>query len=630
MSPRTAIHAIILVLSGNVHFAAQAGEWKGADVPGTGEATYWGGQFWWSGSSPSGGESASYLRNAQRMGVISFGDFNPIGVLNTEGPMIPRGLPIAQNRSAVVEGTYAFDFNPFNVLGGRPADYELGFTTEENIYGLIVGLNSPGSLRLTGNGTLRTDSTLILDSSSVTVDGLQTMWEESNYIDVRNHSEVIVTSGTLNGSVYVSDPTSALTVRGSNARQDGLIGMIKGTVEIAENAESDGGAYAKVYSGGGSLSVTTGGYLTVDRLEALGPVHVTGSTSILEVDGTLSIGGAGIDPAPTVTVNSGQLYAGEIELINGGELVYQNGAVTVGDFDGLPSDNWVTLYRNGMLSGTGTVRGNVLAVGGTVSPGASPGTLQISGDLVFSGDATLLMETEGFAEGAQSDRLVVAGDATLGGSLLLTFANGFAPRKGDVLDLIQVDGELSGDFASIQFGNLLPGFEYSTDFSNDTYSLTALNDAFSTVSRPGDYDQNGVIDASDIDMLAEAIREFSTEGKYDLNSSGSVDRGDRSIMVKNLLHTWFGDANLDGEFDTSDMVQVFAAGKYETTVAVGWAQGDWDGNGVFDSADMVTAFADGGYEQGRRTDAAAVPEPNGCVVLILGIVLTAAGRTRKD
>ena len=50
-------------------------------------------------------------------------------------------------------------------------------------------------------------------------------------------------------------------------------------------------------------------------------------------------------------------------------------------------------------------------------------------------------------------------------------------------------------------------------------------------------------------------------------------------------------------FNSSDMAQVFAAGKYETGQEAGWADGDWNGDGIFDSSDMVTAFVDGGYEK---------------------------------
>ncbi len=79
------------------------------------------------------------------------------------------------------------------------------------------------------------------------------------------------------------------------------------------------------------------------------------------------------------------------------------------------------------------------------------------------------------------------------------------------------------------------------------------------------------------------------------------------------------DAN-SGEFNSADFVQVFQAGKYETDLAAGWDEGDWDGNGDFDSSDFVVAFTDGGYEQGPRTDMAAVPEPAAWTLLVIGVV----------
>ncbi len=77
-------------------------------------------------------------------------------------------------------------------------------------------------------------------------------------------------------------------------------------------------------------------------------------------------------------------------------------------------------------------------------------------------------------------------------------------------------------------------------------------------------------------------------------------------------------------------MQVFQAGKYETTAEAGWAEGDWNADGVFDSSDFITAFVDGGYEQGLRTDVAAVPEPSGTLLLVIGLPLwLLARRTRR-
>ena len=83
-------------------------------------------------------------------------------------------------------------------------------------------------------------------------------------------------------------------------------------------------------------------------------------------------------------------------------------------------------------------------------------------------------------------------------------------------------------------------------------------------------------------------------------------------MIDNQFNTYFGDANLDGEFNTRDMVVVFVAGQYEDESSGNstWTTGDWNGDAEFNSSDLVVAFADGGYEQGvRGSTATAVPEP---------------------
>ncbi|MCA9166252.1 MAG: hypothetical protein KDB23_01230 [Planctomycetales bacterium] len=61
------------------------------------------------------------------------------------------------------------------------------------------------------------------------------------------------------------------------------------------------------------------------------------------------------------------------------------------------------------------------------------------------------------------------------------------------------------------------------------------------------------------------------------------------------LLAFAGDANLDGVFDSGDLVQVFQAGKYHIDADATWAQGDWDNNQRFDSGDLVAAFQTGRY-----------------------------------
>ena len=53
-----------------------------------------------------------------------------------------------------------------------------------------------------------------------------------------------------------------------------------------------------------------------------------------------------------------------------------------------------------------------------------------------------------------------------------------------------------------------------------------------------------------------------------------------------------GDANLDGVFNSRDLVLVFQANEYEDDVDgnSSWSEGDWNGDGDFTSADLVEAF----------------------------------------
>ena len=104
---------------------------------------------------------------------------------------------------------------------------------------------------------------------------------------------------------------------------------------------------------------------------------------------------------------------------------------------------------------------------------------------------------------------------------------------------------------------------------------------------------------------------------FDLTNDSVVDQEDHRFWVEQLAMTYHGDANLDREFNSHDMVQVFQAGQYEDGVDLNssWATGDWNGDREFDSGDLVLAFQSGGYEQGVRPAVLVVPEPTGSLLL---------------
>ena len=128
---------------------------------------------------------------------------------------------------------------------------------------------------------------------------------------------------------------------------------------------------------------------------------------------------------------------------------------------------------------------------------------------------------------------------------------------------------------------------------------SALTEAMFSVTNSieGDFDLDNRVDLADIQLISLAVRSGADDQQFDLTGDGNVDRDDRGYLIKTLLKTDYGDANLDGVFDTSDLVQVLTEGKFSPNdvdgVAANWAEGDWDGDGVFGTRDLVIALTVG-------------------------------------
>jgi hypothetical protein len=144
----------------------------------------------------------------------------------------------------------------------------------------------------------------------------------------------------------------------------------------------------------------------------------------------------------------------------------------------------------------------------------------------------------------------------------------------------------------------------------------------------GDFDNSGALDAPDIDQLTAEVASGANNAAYDVTSDSLVNANDLTVWVKDLKNTWIGDANLDGEFNSSDLVSVLASGTYEADVDSVWTTGDFNGDRRTNSSDLVAALADGGYELGPRAAVANVPEPTSVTLLTIGVVAWLAGRRR--
>ncbi len=149
----------------------------------------------------------------------------------------------------------------------------------------------------------------------------------------------------------------------------------------------------------------------------------------------------------------------------------------------------------------------------------------------------------------------------------------------------------------------------------------------------GDFSSNNRLDADDMDILSRQTRISAANPNFDLNGDSAVSHADREFWLHDLARSWYGDANLDGIFDTADFLQVFAAAEYNDQMPnnSSWATGDWNGDYEFNTRDLVTAFQGAGYDKSPRSaEIASVPEPQSGMLGMLGLLSYSAILRRRQ
>jgi len=164
-------------------------------------------------------------------------------------------------------------------------------------------------------------------------------------------------------------------------------------------------------------------------------------------------------------------------------------------------------------------------------------------------------------------------------------------------------------------GNIGGGF----DESLNTATAAWLSNFVSTPLTP-DFDGNGSVDGTDIDLLVDNIVNGTTDlATFDLDGNGVLDIDDRNewlerageINLSSGNSYLLGDANLDGSVDGQDFI-AWNASKFTDQAA--WTKGDFDVNGTIDGQDFILWNANKFTSVGQAN---AVPEPTGSTLLLL-------------
>ncbi|MFN8534928.1 MAG: hypothetical protein U0556_15430 [Dehalococcoidia bacterium] len=240
-------------------------------------------------------------------------------------------------------------------------------------------------------------------------------------------------------SASVISATSAAGLRlaaGRSVVVSAPIDVSDGTVHLVANDRLSGGVVDTQRDPGAAQLSTAGAALTANTViaELRDGAGKTNSTS-----GQLTLG----------AVTAGMLVATSTTSIQ------LTGPLAVTSF-ALAAPSGVQLGSGAVLGGSGTVNGALtVGSGGTLSPGASPGTLTVAGSLGLVPGATLRIEIVGSQTG-QFDQVVLSGPVVLGNATLSVTVTPSA-TAGPHLTIVRNDGAapVVGTFAGLPEGSLL-------------------------------------------------------------------------------------------------------------------------------------------------------------------------------
>ncbi len=375
------------------------------------------------------------------------------GVNNfTGGVTVTDGTLIVGSNQALGTGTLTInggtvDLGTFS-LGGAQLNFITG------------GLSLTGNLSVSTGGLLGPNPS-IAANQTVTIGGTTTIDPAAN---------LTINGGTLNTTALVAN---------------GTFNFVGGTLGVT--------GPAGLTIGGGNPLGTTISLGTGDHLNATNTLHINSAGRLSNVGGNVLAGNVQLDAGGRWTVTDGIQSVGT-GLVNHGTLVLidttLNGPVTS------PAGSTVTIVGgvafNQLFSGAGQFFGpGTTAFNGGYHPGDSPATVNFQGGVTLGGGNTLAIELGGPTPGAQYDQVQVAGQLLLGGTLAVSFINGFSPGSTYSFDILDW-GTLSGTFSTIVLPTLAGGLAWNT---SQFYTAGILS--IDSAGLPGDYNNNGVVDAAD-------------------------------------------------------------------------------------------------------------------------------------
>jgi T5SS/PEP-CTERM-associated repeat protein len=448
------------------------------EADGAGFATISGASSTWAtGNLAAGFAAAASLSIEGGARVVSDNAF-----VDCELPQVPGvpgcpGLSGGEKAEATVSGS----------AGGTPStwaldgDLEIGPRGKVSIEGGAVlegAALSPPVVRIGTSGSdadcIAGHACLEVTDGSVTASGVAVGSGGAGKLRVGPAGRVSALTGVGIGSAPLSRGDAVVT---GPSGEPQLTGPLSIGTEVGSHGELLLESGAQVLAGGDSSVGGEPGSFGLIEIQANGAAP---DATVLRVEG------------PGTTLDLGVDLAAPEDSIFGatGELALAGGRVELQDAD-------LDVHGTGLVSGTGRI--DELGVSFVTNDGKIECGIAIDGAYAQGPGGVLECPEASLTSAPELNPLaatpllrslrkktppapppgpfVVTGDASLDGTLVLQFLNGFAPRQGDAFQLLDVAGSVTGSFAEVRVRGLAPGAQFAQDLANGKLMLTALNDA---------------------------------------------------------------------------------------------------------------------------------------------------------
>lgn len=411
----------------------------------------------------------------------------------------------------------------------------------------VLKVVSDGAVTLTGSVT--GFETIALGGHDLTVAGTLGAGGETLALDGDTQSLTLADGGAIAGTVILGggDNTFRLLAGGSlQGAIEGGAGFDTAVLDApdAVNVWSALTGFERLQSSGSGALSFAGGASQIEEMSANGDVAI-GANALLATrqltfgaaDNRLVIaggfsgsvaGGAGNDaieisggtaasPVAFGTISdveSLRMSAGLATISGGGTFgtVSLTGGRLIGLAGSTITASTIDVATGATFGSAGTVNGNVV-VNGILSPGASPGTMTVNGNMTLAGGSTSIFEITPTV----SDKLIVNGNLTISQGAALQITADQAVKPGQSLNLIYASEGIDGSFTTVVKPAYLFGFIVQ---DGDTISLLGQfrNDASFTPQVSGAIDYvNGVLvsGAASTALVAAAPGLVTASGETD-------------------------------------------------------------------------------------------------------------------